>query len=343
MLTPAKREGYLRRLGGGSLTLSLLLHGALGLIAFFLIRFAVELPTQHPIDFIPIGGNSGHQQNQVAKIKRNSVTHTATSRIMTVCPTAITLPDVPMMSFNTDISSFVMLGGGGLHGGASGRTNGHASSSDSCMDAPIAPKKIPGFVAMFGKQLKSRKLAVVLDVSRSMHPFIPTVVKEANKISGGCPIMMFYGCGLQETKDRSIARKRSDSAKGKDFENFWRITFSPAEQLVTKQAALPTAEVFDVFNDRKETYFYEKVGNYAWLALTAREIRGADAIYWFADFQDPVDQAELESLAKTLIQRKQKLYVHASGSNPRSLAMVEEFVVKPTGGEVLTIDIKASR
>jgi hypothetical protein len=180
---------------------------------------------------------------------------------------------------------------------------------------------------------------VVLDVSKSMHPFIPTVVKEANKISGGCPIVMFYGCGLTEPKDNSIKRKRSEKAAGRDFEQFWRVTFGAVADK-DKKTPVPTKEVFDVFNDRRDTFYFEKIGNYAWLALTSNELNDADAIYWFADFKDPVDKEQLEDMAKTMLKRRQKLYVHASGDDPKSLSMVEEIVVKPTGGQVLKIDIK---
>lgn len=343
VFTPRKKESYLRRIGGGSLTLSLALHAVLILVAFFLVKFAVEQKQPEPPDFLPGGGGGGKSNQAKMDTKRRSVSMSSPkSRIVSVSPNStITLPEVPMTNLSASMTGFAMPTGGGVGNGDGGiNGSGRGGKMGNGFGLGNGPGSGAGFVAMFGKKLDSRRLAVVLDVSRSMHPFIPVVVKEANKISGGCPVMMFYGCGLQTPKDRSIERNKPDKADGRNFENFWRTTFGMAGKPMDKDDPLPTKEVFDVFNDRKDTYYYEKIGNYTWLALTANEVRSADAIYWFADFKDPVDQEQLEELAKTLIKRKQKLYVHASGDSPRSLNMVEDIVVKPTGGQVLKIDIK---
>ena len=339
---PRKKESYLRRIGGGSLTLSILIHVILILVALFIIKFAADQKKEEVVDFLPGGGGGGKSNQAKVASKRKSVSMSVPkSRIVSTSSTAtVTLPDVPMDTTTTGISGFAMPSAGGMGGGEGGlKGSGKGGLMGSGFGTGVGPGRGAGFVSMFGKKLDSRRLAVVLDVSKSMHPFIPTVVKEANKISGGCPIVMFYGCGLTQPKDTNVKRQRSEKASGRDFEQFWRVTFGGAADK-DKKDPLPTKEVFDVFNDRRDTFFFEKIGNYAWLALTSKELGNADAIYWFADFKDPVDKEQLEDLAKTMLQRRQKLYVHASGNDPKSLSLVEEIVVKPTGGQVLKIDIK---
>ncbi len=339
---PRQKESYLRRIGGGSLTMSLLVHAVLILIAFFLVKFAVDQKKEEVVDFLPGGGGGGKSNQAKMASHRKSVSMSVpkTRIVSTSSTAAVTLPDVPMENTNSSLSGFAMPSAGGMGGGEGGlKGSGKGGLMGSGFGTGVGPGHGAGFVSMFGKKLDSRRLAVVLDVSKSMHPFIPTVVKEANKISGGCPIVMFYGCGLTESKDTSIERKRSEKAAGKDFERFWRVTFGTVADK-DKKDTLPTKDVFDVFNDRRDTFYFEKIGNYAWLALTSKELDNADAIYWFADFKDPVDKGQLEDLAKTMLKRRQKLYVHASGNDPKSLSLVEEIVVKPTGGQVLKIDIK---
>ena len=81
---------------------------------------------------------------------------------------------------------------------------------------------------------------------------------------------------------------------------------------------------------------------YAWLALTAPELRDVDAVYWFADFMDKVEPEELQKVLKELKARKQKLYVHSSGAAPKSLQQVLDTLVKETGGEQIMVDLKAA-
>jgi hypothetical protein len=254
----------------------------------------------------------------------------------------VTLPDVQSTSLNASMSGFAMPSGGGVGGGEGGLNgSGRGGLLGNGRGTGVGPGTGVGFVAMFGKKLDARRLGVVLDVSGSMHPHLPMVVKEANKISGGCPIVMFPGCGAQNPKDRNVSRLREEDTNGRNFDNFWRTNFTPKGMKPSDDSEMPSKETYSVFNKRKDTYFFEKSGTgNAWVALVSDKLRGADALYWFCDFQDAVDKEQLEEIRDTLIKRKQKLYVHASGNNPRSLKMVEEYLVKPTGGEVLKIELK---
>ncbi len=67
--TPRKMESLWKRVGGGSLGMSVLVHALFVLIAVFLIKFATERPPDEPVSEIP-GGS--HQGNNAAKAALSS-------------------------------------------------------------------------------------------------------------------------------------------------------------------------------------------------------------------------------------------------------------------------------
>jgi hypothetical protein len=339
------RPSVWNRLGGGSLMLSLTMHACFVIIAIFVIQtILIPAPVEQELEFLPGGGGGG--KTSVAKMAANHRAISRTQPLMRIVANSpggqISLPDVQTTSGVFTAPGSTLISGGGMGGGESGvHGKGVGGAFGDGFGKCFGPGTTPGFVAMFGKIIKAQKLAVVLDVSGSMHRYLPTVVKEANKVSGGCPIVLFYGCGLTETDDRSIERKRAEPARGREFTEFWQRTFGGAGGTRSPNTPAPSDEVFKVFDGRQDTWYFERVGiSYSWLALTSSKVREADAIYWFSDFQDAVSEAQLLELQKTLKYRKQKLYVHASGGANPSLAAVTDMLVKPSGGEVLQVEIK---
>jgi hypothetical protein len=70
----------------------------------------------------------------------------------------------------------------------------------------------------------------------------------------------------------------------------------------------------------------------------SKEVEQADAIYWFADFQDKVTPEMMDKVLKRLKARKQKLYIHASVKG-RSFEQVRDGLVIPSGGEVIETEL----
>lgn len=342
------RERWWRRIGGGSLTVSLIIHGAFIALAIFVLRFVVDTHKSEPENYpLPGGGGGGKSaEAKIAAQRRMNEVRTPQARVLTdVSSAAVSLPDVQGVSGFLTKASYSTMGGGGVGGGEGGvNGSGRGALSGNGNGQGIGPGSAHGFVSMFGKTLQARRLAVVLDVSGSMHPWLPAVVAEANKISGGCPIVLFYGCGIKDAEDRSLERASPQAARGRDFEAFWRRTFTRDGAGASSSDPIPAEPVFRVFDDRKDTSYFDRMGvAWSWLALTSQKVREADAIYWFADFQDPVEEARLLEVQKLLLRRKQKLYVHASGSSNPSLEAVTRLLVQPTGGEVLKVDLRRAQ
>jgi hypothetical protein len=111
-----------RTIGGGSLTLSLCIHGALILLGGFLV-IVTQLPDEQ-IDFLPGGGSeqganaSAEMRHQIQQKKRKTLSKTMPMKklVTTSLNAQITLPDAPLDLLDVpDMSS--VLGGGAASGG----------------------------------------------------------------------------------------------------------------------------------------------------------------------------------------------------------------------------------
>ena len=199
-------------------------------------------------------------------------------------------------------------------------------------------------IMMFGMELKdARKIAVVMDVSRSMTRYLPIVAKELDKVAFGSPLVLYFGCGLQKPPRDMDDKVRK--AQGDEFARFWqhwqgkaslRMTAEERKKLVyDPNTPMPLEAIYAQMVKRPNTYFIDFNGiTYTSPALMCKEVMEADTIYWFADFQDRVDEAHMEEVFKKLKSRKQKLYIHAS-IRGRSFEQVRDKLVLPLGGEVI--------
>ncbi len=344
-------NGFVRRwrsIGGGSLTISILIHAGLLVLAGFIV-FASQM-TDKQIDFLPGGGTQqGAQASadlahkvQMKKQQKLQKTPPKQRLISTSINAALTLPEAPPDVLEIpDIASLTgggKLGSGGFGTGGAGGGFGNGVGMGAMSGRAFKP------LMMFGKELKdTRKMAVVMDVSRSMTKFLPLVTKELDKVAFGSPLVLYFGCGLMPPPpkiDADINPVTSDK-----FRAFWQawegktslkipaaerrnITYDPAKPM-------PLEGIFDLMSQRRNTWFVEFNGiTFASTALMSKEVMEADTIYWFADFMDKVDSEQMALVLKTLKKRKQKLYIHASKEG-RSFVQVRDELVIPSGGEVI--------
>lgn len=350
---PARQpNGFIRRwrsIGGGSLTLSILIHAGLLVLAGFIVLASQVFDKQ--VDFLPGGGTqqgaeaSAELAHKVQMKKQQKLQKTPPKQrlISASINASLTLPEAPPEALEMpDISSLAgggKLGSGGFGTGGAGGGFGNGVGMGAMSGRAFKP------LMMFGKELKdTRKMAVVMDVSRSMTKFLPLVTKELDKVAFGSPLVLYFGCGLMKPPpklDDDINPVSSDK-----FRAFWQawegrtslklpaeerrnITYDPAKPM-------PLEPIFDLMINRRNTWFVEFNGiTFASTALMSKEVMEADTIYWFADFMDKVDSEQMKLVLKTLKKRKQKLYIHASKEG-RSFAQVRDELVIPSGGEVIT-------
>jgi hypothetical protein len=210
-----------------------------------------------------------------------------------------------------------------------------------------------GSIMMFGKKIDNvRKIAVVMDVSRSMTRYLPEVVKELKKVGRDSALVLYFGCWMNPLKDLEPVHRVGDEK----FDKFWQYwqgkgdmqkVGAEYEQLkYNPKEPMPLEDVYKQVAKRKDTYFIDRLvalgarSSSVHSALLAKEIKDADVVYWFADFQDRVDEETAADVVKKFKQRNRKLYIHAPHDKGPSLTKVAENMVKPLKGEVTILDIK---
>lgn len=322
--------------GGRSLALSIVVH-VLILSAGALI--VVRHVTDRQLDFIPGGGSvqGAHAeealQHKIQQKKNPWLKQAMPNRKLAVANSlkdVMVLTDLPdMLDFS--LTSKPMGGGGAVSGGfgLAGAAGGIGSG------VGLGTQKGMVFAPLFGLTIKAKKLAVVLDVSSSMTPHLERVVNEVDKVAKGSVVVLYFGCGL-EPPAKPLVGTKIFRTSAVEFEKFWRLggaTFmETAKYKIKSQDPIPSKELFLKLSRRPQTYFIHNVGvGYTWLALLSDEVRNADGLYWFSDFQDPVDFKQIAVVLDNLKRRKQRLYIHSSGRG-ESFELVKNQLVVPTEG-----------
>ncbi len=331
--------GAWKKIGGGSLVLSVLIHVALVAVAGLIVR---QVVTSDPaVDFLPGGGSKAGQEasSELAhrvQMKRQHLLKKSMpmQKVASSNPLAsISLPDLPAESLEIPDMSNLLGGSLGSFG-----TLGAGRGSGVMNGVTFKP------VFMFGRELKdSRRIAVVMDVSRSMTRYLPAVAKELDKIARQSVLVLYFGCGLRTPKGKFDDKVQA--ARGESFASFWQhwqgktplnLPMSQRKELkFDASQPIPLQEIYARMNGRPSTFYIDFIGvSYAQSALLCREVMGADTIYWFADFQDAVDEETMDVVRRGLQNRRQKLVIHASARG-RSFEKVCANLVTPLGGEVI--------
>jgi len=202
---------------------------------------------------------------------------------------------------------------------------------------------------VFGTALPDvHSIGVVMDVSGSMTKHLPRVLAELDRVAKGSPVVLHVGCGIGSNRTRPNIDAVSSPMKNggeKNFKGFWSFYQDPYyrssgitdRDKVDLSRPLPSPEVYEAFAKRSSTYFNDPNGPKSTAdALLAREFEKVDAIYWFADFQDKIDEEAAADVLRTLKRRKQKLYIHASQQGDY-IAAARDLICLPSGGkEIVT-------
>jgi hypothetical protein len=324
--------------GGRSLAISLLVHALLIGTGGFLVVSHGLLDTQ--VDFLPGGTKQGEAasqelQHKIQKKKSPWLKQVPMQKIVSKNTIAdIVLPqDVPDLLDLPQANNLLTSGkmGGSLGGGGGGFGKGMGLGAKSGM--VFQP------LSMFGREIKAKRLALILDVSSSMAPFLPRVIEEVDKVARGSIVVLYFGCGLDAPPRGGLDGEELYRTSGGEFERFWRLggatlaegrkfKFSPSD-------SIPSESIYRLLSRRPQTWFIHNIGlGYTWLALLSEQVRQADALYWFSDFQDHVDFQQILTVKENLLRRKQKLYIQPY-QHGTSFDLVKSQLVEPTGGDVI--------
>lgn len=148
---PARREGYWHKMGGGSLTFSLLIHAIFVIVAILIIwQQAIPKTNDPPPDFLPGGGGGGGGGEKLALKKQRTLAHSQPQ--MKIASTAVsnyTLPDVQATMTEMPALTSLQMGGGGVGSGmGGGRGSGRGNGVGSGIGDGWGPGAGKGFIAL---------------------------------------------------------------------------------------------------------------------------------------------------------------------------------------------------
>ncbi|MGC4013701.1 MAG: hypothetical protein QM755_04170 [Luteolibacter sp.] len=350
---PPARQSFWKKLGGGSLSISIAIHAILLSIGVIWIFQIIPETKKEDVDFMPKGGGGGSPGvKEISNKKQRATMTTANAPRMAAkgVTSSFSLPEpdsASAMSSLGSLSSGSLSGGLGGSGSGGGRGDGNGTGFGSGTGPGLgggAAGVKPFAGIMFGNQVKARSIGVVLDVSGSMTPHLAKVIKELDRVAEGSPLILYVGCGIGPGRPEN----RSYSTTGMDpkrFERFWRLNHNGKYMTVAQGSGrekvdfstpLPAEPLFRLLASRSNTFYIDYDGDqFAWTALLAKELRDVEAVYWFADFQDNIDEKEAEDVMRRLKAKKQKLYIHASAEG-KYFSSARDFMVTPTGGSVIS-------
>lgn len=339
------------KIGGGALAFAVIFHVILLIIGAIWIFQIIREP-EKKVDFLPGNGDSGGSersaQHKMQQKKQAQIT--PTSQVKRVfAEGALSNYAIPENGDNFGtMSPLSSLGGGGASGGLGGSGGGKGFGIGA--GSGLGTKGLG--MKMFGLQLEgTAKIAVVMDVSRSMTKYLPLVAREMDKLPSSAPLVLYFGCGLA-VRPKGI--KHDDKIRlsnGPQFDRFWQLSQGavPLPKLLKgyeslkydSKAKMPLPALYKEMSYRHDTYFLDFNGIfYSQEALICNEIKDADTIYWFSDFQDKVDDGEIKDILRKLKSRRQKLIMHAPVKG-KNFEKLEHELAKPSGGQAIFKELKA--
>jgi hypothetical protein len=186
---------------------------------------------------------------------------------------------------------------------------------------------------IYGTKVTARKLGAVLDSSPSMSKYLPALRKEIAHQFEDYPSVEIWGSFLTSQPEY---RFNSTPRKGHEL----------SEPLDTRWYSLAPGEAEDPFDpawhfphslpiDEDKIHLYATIARRdnvsAILGLV--ELHKVDAIYWFCDLKDDIEDAAVQRLDTMLTKNRVTLYIHSVGRKPKGAL---DALVKQSGGKVIT-------
>jgi len=275
-----RKQGFWARLGGGGLMVSLMIHFFLVVVAVFWVISTWTDSTKHePTQFATGagGGNDGDRakiyQHRLQQKNMKSLAK-STPRLTSKNPnSSISLPDIPNVSTSSMISGATLGGSSKGFGGGSGGGIG----SGQGIGVGNGKNMISKFKPVMGAKVQANKLAVFLDASQSMVPYLERVKKEICDQFPDADI--FYSNGIYvNVKDGVVY----GGAKYKGPMD----RYKSSDQWATDSDKLTSAGK-RLFKNYAANFQHGSIG--AWIDIL-RSQKEYDALIVFSDFQDGVSQ-----------------------------------------------------
>lgn len=316
---------FFKRIGGGSLSLSLALHTLLIVFAFFWVVAVHVEPEEKLPTFFATGAGGGRggerpsyddvqaQRRSAGKIRAGANIHKIVSNrtkpSLTLPAVATPLPSAETLSSGLSAASAAGRLGGVLSSGSGGGLGGGVGRGigTGIGNGRNFVSKFQTTQKILGTNVTAAKLAVYFDVSPSMTAVIPVVEKEILKKFPKADVFQFFGCGMSDDCARVVPSEKSWLVeKERLLKKFDSEKKSLPRSTLKKNARKKSRDNFsDGFFEADQAWL-DALSSYGkalaerwalssgggdlgrWLSMTISE-GGYDAIFVFADFQDYQD------------------------------------------------------
>ena len=239
----------------------------------------------------------------------------------------------------------------GLVGGT-GKGSGTGTGTTKGMGGPISGKQL------FGVTLKARKLGVVVSINKGAQNSgrLPAIFAEVFKEFPDSPVFLTNGGGMrdwdvveeefnkkvEENNKRKKAGEPYDKFLGKDIKRpevgrfntgaalDWIVIkgFKPDPEYVGLKEKHP--ELFDDLRKRPNVWFISsnKEADGAYLAFADLIKKGVEAIYWYNQFDRPMEGKVADELAQKIGEAKIEILVQNQGTRMQGREWLEKVGAK---------------
>lgn len=313
---------FFKKIGGGSLSLSLALHTLLIVFAFFWVVAVHVAPEEKPPTFFATGAGGGRggerpsyddvqsQRRSAGKIRAGANIHKIVSNktkpSLTLPDVATPLPLAETLSTGLSVASAAGRLGGVLSSGSGGGLGGGVGRGigTGIGNGRNFVSKFQTTQKILGTNVTAEKLAVYFDVSPSMTEVVPVVEKEILKKFPKADVFRVFGCGMSNQSVRVLPSEKSWLAeKARLLKKFDSEKKSIPRSALKKTVRKKSRDNFPGGFFEEDQTWVEALSSYGkalverwslasggndlgrWLSMTISE-GGYDAIFVFADFQD---------------------------------------------------------
>lgn len=277
---PRPRLAFWERIGGRGLTISLALHGfLLVLFAVWVVTTITDTASSEPDTFAT--GSGGGSKGEKAVIRDHKVVprHAQnlaknTSRITSKSSTAsVALPDLPALSPSSMMTGMTAGGASKGFGGGSGGGIGSGKGVGVGNGRNFVGKPV------MGARIVASRIAVYLDASGSMRPYLDRVEAEIRRQFPEADIFRYNGIWTNVVDGEVVGGRKQKNDAG----------FGPPQDPSSFSTDPKTlsADGKSVFRKWDENWRRGSVGG--WLDVMMRD-RNYDALILFSDFQDGFTQ-----------------------------------------------------
>jgi len=333
---PSQMKQFFGRKSRSALALVIMISFALHVVAILIfgtIKFVTDVLREEKVfEAAPIEVAPQKEPEYTVNIKqRNQSTPPPRPPAIVVNnPSELDIPTLDI-DVNIDSSSVFGRGGGGFGGGGLSQMREMAVTMD-----------------LFGAEVTSNNLGVVLDISGSAHSTLHLAIAEIDKSFPRAHMVLVVGCGMSD--GTAAIKGGGGKVPGKPrFHKYRDIDKEKEYNRLGRSAPTQLRAFFSKLGENKgedmERYFERRDNLYV---LYGADIYGAnfafdyllddhnvDTVYWFADFGDKIDESIIERLTSRL--RSNRVTVIAHNFLGQSVGPLATEMAKKTGGTTIEL------